>query len=103
MVYGLQPRPRPRLRALTERVIEYHSQVDLFWLVLRHSGFERLLVVGDDSKTLRWNSIALRSISITTKGNAQFAFVVRSQNNVARYVLRQGLLKDPSVDDFDRE
>ena len=31
------------------------------------------------------------------------AFVVRGQNYAASYVLSQGLLKDPTVDDFDRE
>ena len=92
--------PCPRLHTLAERVIENYSYVDLLRLVLRHSLFERLLVVGDDSETLGWNPIAFGSISITAKGNAQFAFVVRGQNNVTRYVLGQGLLKDPSVDDF---
>ena len=102
-MHGLLAVPCPRLHALTERVIENHSHVDLLRLVLRHSGFERQFVVGDDGETLGWNAIALRSISITAKGNTQFAFVVRSQNNAARYVLGQGLLKDPSVDDFDRQ
>ncbi len=102
-MHRLHAVPCPRLHALAERVIENYSYVDLLRLVLRHSGFERLLVVGDDSKTLGWNPIALRSISITAKGNAQFAFVVRGQDNVTRYVLGQGLLKDPSVDDFNRQ
>src|SRR5271167_480680 len=103
MMHGLYAVPCPRLRTLTKRVIEDHGQVDLLRLVLRHSGFERLLVVGDDGEALRWNPIAFRRISITAKGNALFAFVMRGQNNAARYVLGQGLLKDPSVYDFDRE
>ncbi len=103
VMHGLQAVPRPRLRALAERVIENDGQIDLLRFVLRHSGFERQFVVGDDGKALRRNPITLRSISITSKGNAQFAFVVRSQNNAARYVLGQGLLKDPSVDDFNRK
>ena len=35
------------------------------------------VVFGDDGETLGWNTVAFRSIPVTTKGNAQFAFVVR--------------------------
>ena len=99
----LQSVPCPRLRALAERVIENDRQVYLLRLVLRHSGFECLLVVGDDGKTLRWNPIAFRRISITAERNTQFAFVVRSQDNAARDILRESLLEDSSINYFDRE
>src|ERR1019366_9129807 len=90
----------PGFRAWCTGCSPDHGHDDLLRLVLRHSGFERLLVVGDDRETLRWNPIASRRVSITAKRNAQFAFVVRGQNNAASYVLGQGLLEDPSVDDF---
>jgi hypothetical protein len=102
-MYRLQAVPCPRLRALAERVIENYSQVDLLRLVLRHSGFQRLFVIGDDGETLGRNAVALGSVSITSKGDALFALVVRGQDYAARNVLSQGLLKDPTVDDFDRE
>ena len=70
LMHRLQAVPCPRLRALAERVVEDHGQVHLLGFILRHSGFERLLVIGDDGETLGWNPVALWSISITSKGNA---------------------------------
>ena len=103
MMHWLQPVPCPRLRALAERVIENHGKVNLFRFVLRHSGFERLFIVGDDGKTLGGNAVPFRSISITTEGNTQFALVVRGENDVARDVFREGLLKNPPVNYLNRE
>src|SRR5579862_327647 len=103
MMRGLQAIACPRFRTLAERVIENHGEVDLLRFILRHSGFKRLLVAGDDGEALRGNAITLRGISITAKGNPQFAFVVRGKNDATRYVFRQSLLKDPSVNDFNRE
>ena len=103
LMHRLQAVPCPRFRALAERVIEDHGQVHLLRLILRHSGFERLIVVGDDGEALGWNAVTLWRISVAAEGNAHLAFVMRGQNNAAGYVLSQGLLKDPSVYDFDRE
>ena len=99
----MQPVPGPRFRALTKRVVENHGDIDLLRLVLRHARLERLRIAGDNGETFRRNTIALRTISVTPEGDAQLAFVVRRQDNPARYVLGQSLLKDSSVGDFNRE
>src|SRR5579864_683943 len=99
----VQPIPCPGLGALRERVVEDYRHVDLLGLVLSHSSLQRLLIVGNDSEALGGNAITLRRISVTSKGKTQFAFVMRSQDHTARYVFCQGLLKDPTVNDFYRE
>src|SRR5579884_2466743 len=98
----MQAVPGPGLGALAQRVVHDHRNVDLFWLVLRHAGFERLFVAGDDSEALRRNAVSLRTVSITAKGNAQLAFGMRSQDNSAGNIFCERLLKNAAVDDFNR-
>jgi len=62
-----------------------------------------LLIVGHDGEAFRRNAVAFRTVAIAAEGDSWLAFFMRSQDDPTADAFGEGLLEDPSVDDFNRE
>src|SRR4029077_2398148 len=98
----LQTVPCPRLDALAEGVVDADGDVDVFWFVLGHAFFERLLVGGDDGEVLGRDTVALGRVAVPPEGDTGLALFRGRQHQTPADMFGHGFLEDAAIDDLHR-
>ena len=83
----LQSVPGPRLHTLAQRVVHGDRDIDLLGLVLRHPLFEGHIVRSHDGEVLGGYPVPLGAVTVTAKGDAWLALLVRRQHDPPTDVL----------------